>query len=116
MMNTFIVLQMNTLAQGEKMCFALWCKTHSFSYTIVMNVLVVETNALKAHVQTSAPHSYTCSYHRFSSRASLEIANQMHSPSKTGSSHALVLAFEYATPTSYSVRNSILCWTKQPSS
>ena len=44
-------LQTNTLAWGEGMHFAL-----------VTNVLVLETNTLKARVQTSAQHSYTCSY------------------------------------------------------
>ena len=39
----------NTLARGERMRSAL-----------VTNVLVMETNVLKARVQTSAPHSYTC--------------------------------------------------------
>ena len=30
-----------------------------FSYTIVTIVLVLETNALKTSIQTSAPHNYT---------------------------------------------------------
>ena len=64
-----------------------------------MNVLALETNALKARVQTSAPHSSTCSYKRFSSRTCHEIATHRHSLSKTGGSHAPVLTCEYATPT-----------------
>ena len=51
MMNAFIVLQTNTLVGGERMSFAL-----------VMNVLMLETNALNVRVEASAPHSYTCSY------------------------------------------------------
>ena len=98
MTNVFIMLQTNTLAWGERIHFVT-----------VTNVLVLETNALKARVQTSAPHtaphSYTCSYQRFSSRTYLEIAAHRHSPSKTGGSHALVLTCEYTTPTSYT-RNS----------
>ena len=43
MMSTFIVLQTNTLARSERVHFAL-----------VTNVLVLETNALKVPVQTSA--------------------------------------------------------------
>ena len=49
-------------------------KTHSFSYTIRMNVLVLETNALKSRVEPSSPHSYKCRYERFSTRTSVEIA------------------------------------------
>ena len=37
-------------------------------FALVTNILVLEMNALKAHIQTSAPHSYTCTYQRFSSR------------------------------------------------
>ena len=88
---------------------------HSFSYTTVTKVLVLETNALKTHVQTSAQHSYICSYQQFSRRASLEFATHRDSPSKTGSSHALMLTCEYATPTNY-LCNSLFCWTKPPSS
>ena len=80
MMNALIVLQTITLAGGERVHFAL-----------VMNVLILETNALNVRVQASAPHS----------RASLENATHRNSPSKTGGSHALVLTCEYATPTSY---------------
>ena len=47
MTNAFIVLQTNTSAQGERMCF-----------TLVMNVLVLERNALKVRIQTS-PHTAT---------------------------------------------------------
>ena len=83
MTNVFIVLQTNTLVRGESMRFAL-----------VTNVLVLEMNALKLRVQTSAPHSYACSYQRFSSRTSLEIATHRQSPSKMGGSHALVLTCE----------------------
>ena len=86
MTNAF-VLQTNILERGERMCFAL-----------VTNVLVLETNALKARVQTSAPHRYTCSYQQFSIRTSLEIATHRHSPSKMGCSHTLALTCEYATP------------------
>ena len=39
------------LVWGERLRFAL-----------AMNVLVVEMKALKARVQTSVPHNYTCSY------------------------------------------------------
>ena len=51
MTNAFVVLQMNAVAWKERMHFA-----------IVTNVLVLETNMLKARVQTSVPHCYTCSY------------------------------------------------------
>ena len=104
MTNTFIVLQMNTLAQGERMHCAL-----------VTNILALDTNTLKVCIQTSAPHSYTCNYQQFSHRASLGIATHRRSPLKTGCSHTLVLTYEHATPTSY-IHNSILCWTKRPSS
>ena len=61
MTNAFIVLQTNTLAQGEKNVLCAIAQNALFLlYTLVMNVLVLETNALKAHVQTSAPHNYTC--------------------------------------------------------
>ena len=84
MRNVYIVLQTNTLARGERM-----------RYAVVTNVLVLGMNELKALVQTSAPHSYTCSYQRLSSRASLEIAIHRHSPSEMGGSHDLVLTCEY---------------------
>ena len=56
-----------------------------------------------------------CSYQQFSSKASCKIATHRDSPSKTSGSYALVLTCEYATPTSY-IWNSLLCWTKRPSS
>ena len=84
MTNVSIVLQAHNLA-GRK---------NAFSYTIVTNILVLETNALKARVQTSAPHSYTRSSQQFSSRTCLEIATHRPSPSKSGGSYALVLACE----------------------
>ena len=114
MTNAFIMLQTNTLVGGRKMGFVLLRKMHSFSYTIVTIILVLETNTLKVCVQTSTPHSYTCSYQPFSSRAYLEIATHRHSPLKTDGSPALILTREYATPKSY-IRHSVLCWTKWPS-
>ena len=42
MTNAFIVLQTNTLARGQRMHFAL-----------VTKILVLETNMLKVHVQSS---------------------------------------------------------------
>ena len=47
------------------------------------NVLVLEMNTLKEYVETSTPHNYTCRYHQFSSRASLEIITHRQSPLKT---------------------------------
>ena len=35
-------------------------------FALVTNVLVLETNTFKASIQTSATHSYTCSYQQFS--------------------------------------------------
>ena len=104
MTNVFIVLQ-TTLWRGEKKCVLRYSAKRILLYysVIVTNVLALETNALKAPVKTSAPHSYTCSYQRFSSRTCHEIATHRHSPSKTGGSHAPVLTCEYATPTSYSI-------------
>ena len=68
-------------------------------------------------------HTHTASHQRLQNRTYLEmIANHRYSPLKTGGSyHALVLSYEYATPTSYTrtahthvhVCNSILCWIKQ---
>ena len=123
MTKLFIELQTNTLMLEEKTCFTLKRKTHSFSYTIVTNVLALEMNALKvnalkvntlkASIPACAQHSYTCSYQQLSGRDSLEIVTHRHSPSKTGGSHAFVLTCEYATPTSY-IRNGILRWTKRP--
>ena len=69
---------------------------------------------VESGVQTSAQHSYTCSYQGFSTSVSLEIATHKHSPSKPGRGHLLVLACEYATTTSY-IPNSLLFWTKLPS-
>ena len=69
---------------------------------LVTSALVLVMNALKTHVQTSAPRSYTCSYQPLSNGTSLKIATHRYSPSKTGGSyHALVLTREYAIPTSY---------------
>ena len=52
----------------------------------VTNALVLEMKTLKVCVQTSAQHSCTCtcSYQRFSSRASFKITTPRHLPSKTG--------------------------------
>ena len=65
-------------------------------------------------VQTSAPHSYTCSYQQLSNKTFLKIATHRYSPSKMNGSYALILTCEYATPTSY-IRISVLYWTKRPS-
>ena len=57
--------------------------------------------------------TYTAGYQPLSNRTYIKmIATHRYSPSKTGGSyHTLLLASEYAIPTSY-IRNSILCWTK----
>ena len=48
------------------MHLGLYSTKHILSpIVIAMNVLVLETNALKVRIQNSAPHSYTCSYQRF---------------------------------------------------
>ena len=48
MMKAFTLLQTNTLGWGEKMLSALQRKTHCFSYTIVMNVFVLETKHIES--------------------------------------------------------------------
>ena len=65
----------------------------------------------------SHTHIHVASYQRLSNRNYFKmIATHRYSSPKTGGSyHALVFTSEYATPTSYT-RNSILCWTKRPSS
>ena len=84
-------------------------------FALVTNALVLETNALKTRIQTSATH--TAGYQRLSNKTYLEMtATHRYSPMKTSGSYlALVLTFKHATPTSY-IHNSILCWTKRPSS
>ena len=95
---------------GGQTCFAL-----------VMNaLLVLEMNALKTRVQTSAPHTQLRIYQQLSNRTYLEmIAIYRYSPPTTGCSyHALLLTSEYTTttiPTS-NICNSVLCCAKQPSS
>ena len=114
MTNALIVLQTNTLARGEDRILRNSAKRNFLVY-YSDDRLVLETNALKAHVPTSGSHSYTCSYQRFSSRHYLKIATHRHSPSQTSNSHTLILTCEYAPPTSY-IHNSVLCWTKWLSS
>ena len=62
---------------------------------------------------------YICTYQRLSSRTYLEmIATHRYKYSllKTdGSYHAFVLNSKKATPTKCISKNSVLCWTKQPS-
>ena len=98
----------------EKKCILCY-SVKGILYTIATNGLAQKTNALKARVQTFTPQSHTCSYQQFSSKPSFKIATHTQSPSKMGSSHSLILTCKYATPTSY-IYNSVLCWTKWPSS
>ena len=46
-------------------------------FALETNTFVVEMNELKMRVQTSAPHSYTCSYQRLSNRTTLEIGTHI---------------------------------------
>ena len=55
-------------------------------FTLTMKALVLETTMLKMCVQTSAPHSYTCSYQPLSNRTSLSIATHRYTPSKSDNS------------------------------
>ena len=62
---------------------------------LVMNALVLETNALKMLAHTSAPHNQQLSNRTFT------IATHRYSPSKTGGRyHTLVVTSKHATPTS----------------
>ena len=93
-------------------------------FALLTNALVLEMNVLKTGIQTSAPftHSpltHTATYvatNDFQTENFLKIANCRYSPSKTGGSyHAQVPISEYATPIRY-IHDSVLCWTKWPSS
>ena len=103
-MNVFIVLETNIFAQGTN---ALSASDERFS----------AGDERVQNVHSNFTHTHTASYQRLSNKTCLEmIATHRLSPPKMGGSyHALILTIEYGVPTSY-ISNSVLCWTKWPSS
>ena len=80
MTKVFTVQQMNTLAQKEKCIFRYSAKC--ILSPIVMNALVLETDALKTGVQSSAHTAIHVATSNFQTELFLKIATYRHSPSK----------------------------------